>query len=211
MVAKSNFLPLTDLVIKNFEGGYYHPEMMRDGRLKYDPRYATSGETMLGIDRKNGASLAGSPAWKEFWGIIDQAGARTKWKWNYLGGALAPKLRLLAAEIMFPHFSTLYSRYLSSGAQTAVKNDPRLILHFSYAAWNGPGWFSRFANTINNAVKEGKTGDQLAAAALNSRTGSSNSLIRQSGAKMVALFKTLPGSPGGAGFNPLALLLALFF
>lgn len=201
MIAKDNFINLTDLVIKNFEGGYYHPDMLKKGIIK-DQRYASSGETMFGIDRKHGAgALAKSDAWKEFWSIIDKANARTTWKWNYTGGALGPVLRKLTGAMMYPHFMRLFTKYLSPAAQAVVANDERLIVHFSYASWNGEGWFQRFAKPLNDAVAKGITDkDQLFNIALQARTKSTNSLIRQHGAKMASLIKkTWPAlSTGGA-------------
>jgi hypothetical protein len=42
-----------NIIIEKLEGGYYHPDMLTDGRIK-DGRYGGSGETMFGIDRKTG-------------------------------------------------------------------------------------------------------------------------------------------------------------
>jgi hypothetical protein len=47
------FDKITSLVIDKLEGGYYHPNMLIDGRVK-DIRYSGSGETMFGIDRLKG-------------------------------------------------------------------------------------------------------------------------------------------------------------
>lgn len=192
MVTSNIFLPLTDLVINTLEGGYYHPDMMKDGRVKYDARYLTSGETMFGIDRKNGIQLAKYPEWKTFWAVIDRAGARSKWKWNYRGGSLEPELRTLAGKLMMPWFSYLYNKYLTKQAQSLVSQDSRLILHFAYASWNGEGWFQRYAKTINNEAAKGITDlDKLTATAIKQRTDSSNSLIRQTGAKIAKLVSKL--------------------
>ena len=35
-------------VIKYLEGGYYHPDMLKDGRIK-DSRYGASGETTMNL------------------------------------------------------------------------------------------------------------------------------------------------------------------
>lgn len=206
MISESNFSSITDKVIKVLEGGYYHRDMMFDGRLRYDARLESSGETMFGIDRKNGASLKTSPYWIPFWAIIDKANARKLWKWNYRGGQYENELRTLAGKIMFPHFTRLFNTYLSDKAKAVVLANPRLVLHFAYASWNGEGWFERFADKINNVAATTSNKYTLEAAALNSRTLSSSSLIRQSGAKMAKMFQDTPQS-WGSGFNPLPLLL----
>jgi hypothetical protein len=60
-------------------------------------------------------------------------------------------------------------KYFSSEAKEAVESDKRLLFHFAYACWNGPGFFQDFANDINKAVKEGKVGDDLVDVAVQSR------------------------------------------
>jgi len=202
MVNANIFLPITDLVIKHLEGGYYHPDMMKDGRVKYDPRYSTSGETMFGIDRKNGVQLAKYPEWKTFWAVIDKSGARSKWKWNYRGGTLEAELRTLAGKLMYPWFSYLFTKYLSPAAQSLVSSDARLILHFAYAAWNGAGWFERFAKMINSQVAAGQTDvNKLTSLAVKQRTDSSNSLIRQTGSKIASLVTTVSDVVKKKSFN----------
>jgi hypothetical protein len=79
------FKEVATSVIANLEGGYYHPNMLKDGRVK-DGRYGTSGETMFGIDRKNGTDYqkASPVAWNQFFGELDKANAADKWRWNYI-------------------------------------------------------------------------------------------------------------------------------
>lgn len=187
-----SFEALTKKVIDTNEGGYYHPDMMNDGRVKYDSRYLSSGETMFGIDRKNGGALNTSPAGLKFWAEIDKAGARKLWKWNYRGGTLEGKLTDLAIEVMRPHYNSLAKKHLIPSALQVVNNDPRLLYHFIYAAWNGPGWFKKFAAKINEAVSNGITDkEKLAKIALDSRINSGNSLIAQGGGKVALLFEQL--------------------
>jgi hypothetical protein len=189
------FKDVTEIIIDNFEGGYYHPNMLIDGRVK-DGRYGSSGETMFGIDRKNGGAINTTAAGREFWSIRDNAGANKKWSWNYKGGDLAPKLKDLTAKMMEPLYESWGNRYLSPEAKKLADKDDRLKLHFSYALWNGEGWFKKFASDINDAVAKGvKDTDQLVNVSIASRTaeglkkGSSpNSLIVQTGNKMKALF-----------------------
>jgi hypothetical protein len=57
-------------------------------------------------------------------------------------------------------------------ALEAVNSDKRLIFHFAYAVWNGPGYFQDFANDMIKSVSEGKTGDELVEEAISSRDNS---------------------------------------
>ena len=95
--------------------------------------------------------------------------------------------------------------YLTPEALKVVENDPRLTFHFSYAVWNGPGWFKKFAEKINQAVASGITdSDKLVDIALKSRTGSSVKLIREGGEKIAKFidelkqFSTTDSSTGGS-------------
>jgi hypothetical protein len=196
----NRFKKVVSLVIDNLEGGYYHPNMLADGRVK-DQRYANSGETMFGIDRLRGGSINTSAAGQQFWNIIDSINAKNTWKWNYKGGELAAKLKLLVGEMMLPLYNSLSKSYLTPEAQKLVESDDRLIFNFAYAAWNGPGWFKKFATDMNKAVGEGiKNPDELVKVAIKSRTaeglkpGSApNSLIAQGGAKIEKLMSQLKG------------------
>lgn len=186
-----NFVKVVGFVIDNLEGGYYHPQMLKDGRVK-DSRYSTSGETMFGIDRKAGGAINDTVAGKKFWGIIDNAGASQKWKWNYKGGEHAPALKQLAAEIMYPEYQWMANKYLSPATRALVEKDNRLIFNFVYASWNGAGWFKKFAQPINNAVANGVTNlDELTKIAVQARTASANSLISQGGRKIESIIDQL--------------------
>lgn len=184
MVNEQDFLQVTDLVIDKLEGGYYHPQMLQDGRVK-DSRYSASGETMFGLDRKAGVGLSKYTGWQQFWNKIDTIGAKNKWSWNYMGGQYAPELKKLAGKVMYQEYSNLYNKYLSKESQKLVDQDPRLIFNFSYAAWNGSGWFQRFAKAMNDAVASGERNlDKLVNIVVAQRTQSSNSLIAQGGRKI---------------------------
>lgn len=198
---KAKFTKITAIVIDKLEGGYYHPNMnSATGKLKkHYPALDSSGETMFGIDRLNGkGSLANNPAWNKFWGMIDTAGASTAWDYNYTGGTLKDELTQLTIEIMAPHFVKLSNSYLKNNWKI-VFSDNRLIFHFAYASWNGAGWFKKFANDIDKAIKSGNSNlDFLAQVALDSRLkeglkeGSPpNSLIVQTGKKIKVIFETL--------------------
>ncbi len=194
----ANFGKLVGIVIDNFEGGYYHPNMLRDGRVN-DSRYSSSGETMFGIDRKTGGTLNTSPAGQKFWSLIDEAGAADEWQWNYFGGDLQPQLKELVGQMMEPHYMSLLSQRLSPAEIKIVNSDPRLIMHFVYASWNGAGWFKKFANDVKEAIQAGITDlNQLAAITIKSRVEEGlqkgkapNSLIAQGGKKMQELYTRL--------------------
>jgi hypothetical protein len=194
-VDKNKFKIVTNLVIDKLEGGYFNPTWHSVG----DSRYGNSGETMFGIDRKAGGALNDTMAGKQFWSIIDKNKNPQVWKWNYKGGALAPQLKDLTSEIMYPQYESLASRYLSPKTKAIVDSDNRLLFHFIYGAWNGAGWFKKFATDMNKAVDSGITNtDKLTQVALDSRTkeglraGSPpNSLVAQGGNKIATFINTL--------------------
>jgi hypothetical protein len=174
-------------VIDKLEGGYYHPDMLQDGRVR-DARYGNSGETMMGIDRKAGGDINTTPEGIEFWKLIDDANARTEWKWGYRGGALESQLRKLAGKMIKRYYDKYASRYLSSKALTIVNENPKLLFNFVYAVWNGPGWFKNFADDINSAVDKGITDpEELAKIQIKDRLDSGNSLVAQGGKKIADL------------------------
>ena len=210
-VSKSTFDNATSLVIDQLEGGYYHPDMLSDGRIT-DSRYSGSGETMFGLDRTNGAQLSSDPNWNKFWSLIDQSGARDSWPWNYMGGSYNTQLKSYAEDIMYTWYNTLSNQYLSAGARAIVESTPGLLFNFIYAAWNGAGWFKTFATTINNAVAGGNTDPtSLTQIAINARTGSSNSLIAQTGAKIAQIIKSLPAMAAANSSKALGVLLFVGF
>lgn len=199
-----DFNKLVKIVIDNFEGGYWSDIWFRNRELgrqmgwPYDSRYASSGETMFGIDRKNGGTLNTGPAGIKFWNMIDGANAANTWRWGHMGGNLREPLTQLVGEIMKPAYANKLQQVLSADQIAVVNSDPRLVIHFVYATWNGSGWFSKFANDFKKAFNSGVTNpNDLAAVAINSRTreglnpGSSpNSLIAQGGQKMLGLFNS---------------------
>lgn len=191
MIDRKRYQQIVNFVIDNFEGGYYHPDMLKDGRVK-DQRYAASGETMFGIDRKAGGTLNTSPEGIHFWSIIDNSGARKNWHWNYKGGSLNQTLKNAAADVMYNQYEKLADRYLSPESKKIVESDNRLLFHFIYATWNGSGWFQRYANEFNAAVSKGmRNKEQLVNLAVASRAESSNSLIRQVGQKIANVINEL--------------------
>lgn len=170
----------TDKIIDNFEGGYWNNDRTKPNSEKctnhpYIPMYDNSGETMFGIDRRAG-EWDNDPAGREYFELIDDEKQNydsmdefcDTWVYNYGGGDLREELKLRASALM----KTAYDRnshWLSSEAKDAVESDKRLLFHFAYACWNGSGFFERFAYDINDAVDEGKTGDELVDVAVDSR------------------------------------------
>lgn len=213
---KDKFLKVTGEVINRLEGGYFHPDMRTKDPAKFGA-YQRSGETMYGLDRHAGHGLFynekrlsddvienmkniyggrytyKTPEAREFWKTIDLSQARSKWAWNSIPNEpLKSGLKTLASKIMYKPFLDYSKAYLSPQARNIVFSDPRLLFHFSYATWNGPGWFKKFASDINEAVKNGVTDpNKLVQVAIFSRTyeglkkGSEpNSLIKQGGKKI---------------------------
>jgi hypothetical protein len=189
----SDFGKAVDKIIDEFEGGYYHPDMLKDGRVK-DSRYGGSGETMFGMDRKTGKQELTS-AGKEFWDLIDKENARKNWKWNYMlkdNPTLAGRLKGLIGQIMEPLFNQYMDKYLTSEAREIVKNNPKLFFNFAYATFNGPGWFERFAKIINNEVSKGnKDPESLVDIDIMNRKNSNSTLIAQGGKKLDKISDTL--------------------
>lgn len=189
------FKEIVSKVIDKLEGGYFHPNMLKDGRVK-DARYSNSGETMFGIDRLKGGSINSTAAGKRFWLLIDNANAAKNWKWNFKGGELEPELKSLASEMIEPLYNNLSKNYLSKQAIEIVNKNAALLFNFIYATYNGSGWFKKFAQDITTAIASGITDPiQLSKIAINSRTkegltkGSKpNSLIVQSGNKIAEMY-----------------------
>jgi peptidoglycan hydrolase-like protein with peptidoglycan-binding domain len=188
---------MVDLIIDKLEGGYFHPDMLKDGRVR-DMRYGNSGETMFGMDRKNGGQETQSPAANEFWNIIDAQDAKDKWPNEYMlkdNPSLNNQLRKLVGEIMKPIFEDYTKKYLSPHAADIMKRDKGLLFNFIYATWNGPGWFRDFAKPINQAVEDGTTDPkELLNLAISERNRSSNSLIAQAGHKVADIANQLSTS-----------------
>lgn len=193
-IEKARFKKIVDFVIDNIEGGYYHPQMLLDGRVK-DQRYSKSGETMFGIDRVAGADINKTPAGLKFWAIIDKQDAAHKWKWNYKGGSDAEQLKTLAGEIIYPEYERMSKRYLTPEAKIAVESDDRLLFNFVYGVWNGEGWFKKFAIPVNDSISKGmKDADSLAKISVATRKNADSSLIKQGGGKIEVLMNQLKSS-----------------
>ena len=174
MVSKKDFFEIVEIIIDTFEGGYYHPNMFKDGRIS-DPTgrlwkiYETSGETMYGLDRKNGGSLNTSASGKLFWSVIDTQKAKDRFPWNYplkdkdkvelIGGVtleqFTSSLKYQLSLTMRPLYDRLSKKYLNSKAIQIVESSRPLLLHFVYACWNGSGFFKTWSEHLIDDINHG--------------------------------------------------------
>lgn len=184
--ADSDFMTITKKVIQNFEGGYWNP---------FCPSHPKGGmgkstETLFGLDRYNG-NIESTPEGKEFFQMIDAekiamgaqptgkgSGMRwsnmdnfcSKWKWNSRGGEKEQKLKQLAASIMKKRFDSHMSSFVKDPkTREKIMNNKGLLVHMSYATWNGSGFFQKFAKKLEQGVKEGLSDKQLIDLAIQSR------------------------------------------
>ena len=168
---KGDFNNITKKIIENFEGGYWNPECAGYPGSKHPRKtgmFSRSGETMFGLDREAGKIEDISSDGKKFFQLIDDQKEEMgmdnfckKWTWNYRGGEIKNQLLDLAVKTMKSLFDKNSKSYLSEKAINIVNNSNPLLLHFSYATWNGPGFFKDFAKSINKAVDEGKSEKDL--------------------------------------------------
>jgi len=164
---------ITKKVIDEFEGGYWNPKCGHTTK-----GMGKSTETLFGLDRYNG-NIESTPEGKEFFRIIDNE--KTKlgieqfcktWKWNYRGGNLEDKLKTLASKIMKYQYDYNSKNYFSPELRKRVESNDRLLMHFSYASWNGPGYFQKFAKSLEGGVKSGKSDEELIKQSISNRKGS---------------------------------------
>lgn len=154
-------------IIDDIEGGYYHPDMK--SKLRNGERMLDSGETMFGLDRKNGAPRVTTDTADgvEFWKIIDKYygnhhgdtayyGDKANGKKSDIPASVGEELKRLACRIQLYSFND-YSKYLSNAAKKIINKNPKLYLQFLYATWNGSGHFQDFAKAVNKAVASGNT------------------------------------------------------
>ena len=163
----SNWMDVTKKVIDNFEGGYWNHWECKNH--PYSSMYDKSGETMFGLDRKAGNIENLGSEGKEFFKIIDDEKKKLgmnsfckKWSYNYKGGELGDKLKDLAAKIMKNSYDKNMSNYVKDPeTKQRIENNKGLLLHMSYACWNGPVFFRDFAKSIEEGVKSGKSDSEL--------------------------------------------------
>lgn len=153
---------LINEIINRIEGGYYHPDMK--AKLRGGENMLSSGETMFGIDRKNGGNINTSAEGVAFWNLIDanysDKHGNTAYYNDMADGKKIPanvgkQLRQYVEQIIMNLFNTNV-RFLSDGAKKIVLSSPELLLQFLYACWNGSGNFQKFANIVNAAYQNGE-------------------------------------------------------
>lgn len=162
-----NWMSITQKVIDTFEGGYWNHWECKNH--PYDKVYYKSGETLFGLDRKAGKIENISPEGREFFRIIDEEKQKLGmgtfcqvWKYNYRGGPLEGKLKELAAKVMKVQYDRNMSAYVKNNeVKKRIEGNPGLLLHMSYACWNGPGFFQKFANKLEDGVNNGLSDQEL--------------------------------------------------
>ena len=187
----SKWMNVTKKVINKFEGGYWNGttpknlETSKTGICSNHPKgsMGASTETMFGLDRYNG-NIESSAEGKEFFNIIDgqkkQLGMDEfckKWRWGYTGGEFEDKLKDLAARIMKHSYDRNSKAYFTPELRKRVEANDRLLMHFSYACRNGPGFFQKFAKSLKSAVESGKSDSELLKQAITDRNNTR--LLRQ--------------------------------
>lgn len=166
----SKWMKITKKVIDKFEGGYWNPECGHPtGGM------GKSTETMFGLDRKNGG-WDSKPCGQKFFGIIDNEKKKLgksefckTWKHGYRGGSLENKLKELAATCMKESYDRNAGRFFNSELKKRVESNNRLLMHFSYACWNGSGFFQKFANSLKKGVSDGLSDKELVNLAIKDR------------------------------------------
>jgi hypothetical protein len=173
-----DYVKYGSLVIENFEGGYFHPDMYKANPSFFnkngtvDNAYARSGETMFGFDRVAGGNLNKTSTMVEFWNIIDKYYSAhhsdLAW-WNEMAGKfrtgkpsgipsdVQKRLRELAVQTMKNQMEKLSKQFLTDKAKEIVFSEPRLFVQFFYGCWNGSGRFQKYSQVVNDAVKKGIT------------------------------------------------------
>jgi len=180
----SDFTEITKKVIANFEGGYWNGSTSENEKTSKmgicsnhpEGSMGKSTETMFGLDRYNG-NIESSPEGKEFFEIIDQEKKDLgmsefckKWKWLYRGGDKQQKLLELAVKIMKRSFDRNMSNFVKDEkVKQKIMSNKGLLVHMTYACWNGPGFFQKFAKALTEAVNDGKSDSELIDVAIQSR------------------------------------------
>ena len=131
---------------------------------------------------------------------LSGAAQNAKWGWkgnpsgaSGPGGELEVTLTNLAATMMEVVYSRNKKAYFDKETAAIVDSDNGLLFNFSYACWNGSGWFQKFAKDLNAAVKQGITDPlELRKVAIASRVsegltkGSAPNALIQKGGKKIA-------------------------
>lgn len=196
---QSRWNEITKKVIDNFEGGYWNYWQCKNH--PWNSIFRKSGETMFGLDRKAGKIEDISSDGKEFFRIIDdeknKLGMSTfcnKWKYDFRGGELEDRLKNLASKIMYGQYEKNMSNFVRDPeTRKRIEGNDGLLLHMSYATWNGPGFFRKFADKLEKGVKAGKSDQELIDIAKNSRTGSFTGGWAKANTKVNALIDKTAG------------------
>jgi len=170
----SNWMKITRKVIDKLEGGYWNPVCGHPTK-----GMGKSTETMFGLDRFNG-NIESTENGKKFFRIIDNEKKKDgiknfckEWKWGYRGGALEERLENLAAKIMKHYFGRNMENYVKDNkTKNKILKNKGLLIHMSYASWNGPGFFQTFAKSLENGVKKGMSNKELIDLAIKDRANS---------------------------------------
>lgn len=188
-----DFQTAINKIIDGLEGGYYHPNMKARNPSKF-AAMGKSGETMFGMDRLHG-NQEKYAAGQEFWKLIDAQNASSNWSYNYKlqdNQQLASQLKKLIGDIMKPLFDNYVNQYLTPEARQIVLSNPPLYFNFVYATWNGPNWFKKFAQKINDQVNNGvKDPNALADVAVQARKNSGNSILSKTSDKVDNIMDTM--------------------
>lgn len=206
-------------IIDNIEGGYYHPDMK--SKLKNGDVMGASGETMYGLDRKNGAPgvTTATNSGVKFWQIVDtyygnHHGDTKYWndkaegKKSDIPASVGAQLKPLAAGIIEYLFNKNL-QYLSAEAKQIVLNDLALTLQFLYATYNGSGNFQNFAKQVNNAVASGKKSQTELWNVVQAARRAKGGLFAKGADKLDKIAATLPVSSVGSSGNGLMWAAAL--
>ena len=217
---KNLFLKIADLIINNIEGGYYHPNYKTLKPSTFE-KMGISGETMYGLDRKNGAGSAvtTSAAGKKFWEIIDRefvaAKNDTKY-WNdkadgtkYISASVGRQLRPLADEVTLLNYDRYANLYLGSNARKRIENSPALMLQFAYLTWNGPGHFQKCAKRVANCIADGFNDKQIYDNLQQYRRGLSNNLFAIGADKLDQLLPQVENYANGGNGGFVGVLFGL--
>lgn len=206
MVSDSIIHKIINLIIDNIEGGYYHPDMQ--SKLKGGENMGISGETMFGIDRKNGAPqfTTKTPEAVAFWQVVDANFGTHHGDTSYyadkadgtkhVAASVGSQLRSYVAKMILDAYYD-YCKYLKDGAKQIVENSPRLMLQFLYAVWNGPGNFQKFANAVNDAYNSGERSAQAYWNLVQSARRAKGGLFATGADKLDVLAGYLPSIGGG--------------
>jgi hypothetical protein len=125
---------------------------------------------MMGIDRKYGGpdEISGKYALL-FWGKIDsmkstlQLTTNTKYNEWMPGEPTRSELTVLVSKMEEPKFYRYLKQYIKSeDLKNIILNNELLLWNFTYAVWNGPGWFKSWSKIIEKQYNSGvKDGTQL--------------------------------------------------